>query len=132
MEGLRVYRSSADKMLEAAAEVLTRADLNLSDIDYFLPHQANLRLLHFLEEKLPGPVMLSSLQTLGNTSSASVFCGLDRSLRSGTLRAASDSRPTRILVAVYGAGATWGAAILELSSKFIRSYQESTKVRSKP
>ncbi|MGE5573374.1 MAG: beta-ketoacyl-ACP synthase III [Bacteroidota bacterium] len=108
MQGNQVYRFAVRIMVEATRQVLERAGLAEGDIDVVVPHQANQRLIELAAERLGSPEKVySNVARFGNTSAASIPIALDEASRTGKLKAGD-----RVLLVGFGAGLTWGAAIL--------------------
>lgn len=108
MQGNQVYRFAVRTMVDATREVLDKAGLAEGDIDLVIPHQANQRLLDLAAERLGAPEKVySNVARFGNTSAASIPIALDEASRAGKLKA-----DDRVLLVAFGAGLTWGAAIL--------------------
>ncbi len=108
MKGNLVYRFAVKVMVEAAVQVLKKANLKEEDIDYVIPHQANQRLIELASERLGIPDKIySNIARLGNTSAASIPIALDEAARSGMLK-----NGDVVLLVGFGAGLTWGSAIL--------------------
>lgn len=106
MEGREVFKFAVRVLVTSTTAVLARVGLAPHDLDLFIPHQANARIieaaLHRLE--LPSERAYINLDRLGNTSSASIPIALDEAVRLGRVR------PHDLLVlAAFGAGLTWGA-----------------------
>jgi len=96
-------------MEEAARQVLDRAGLTTSDVALFVPHQANLRIIDAVGTRLglrPDQVLIN-IERVGNTSAASIPVALDEAARAGRLK-----RGDVVLLAAFGTGLTWGAAVL--------------------
>lgn len=111
MNGREVFRHAVTNMTEASLELLKRNGLKLEDIDWFVPHQANIRILDATAKKLgiePEKVIVT-LDHHANTSAASIPLALDESVRSGKLKEGD-----LLLVAAMGAGFTWGASLIRL------------------
>ena len=109
MKGNLVYRFAVRVMVEAAVEALNKANLKEEDIDYIIPHQANQRLIDLAGERLGTPdKIFSNIARLGNTSAASIPIALDEAARSGKLK-----NGDMVLLVGFGAGLTWGSAILK-------------------
>ena len=91
-------------------EVLERNHLEAKDIDYYIVHQANKRIIESVAKRLGEPVekFPMNLQEYGNTSSASIPILLDELNRAGTLKSGQ-----RLVLAGFGAGLTWGANIID-------------------
>ncbi len=109
MEGNRLFKQAVGSMANIAEQALERNGLTRKDIDLVVPHQANLRILQAVAEKLDMPMdkFFTNLHRYGNTSSASIPLALDEAYREGRIK-----EGCRILLVSFGAGLTWGAAIL--------------------
>lgn len=110
MDGRNTFRAAVARLSEVTTEVTADAGVELDQIDLFVYHQANSRILSAVGERLgldPERVV-DSLGAHGNTSAASVPIALDQALREGRLREGS-----RVLIAAFGAGLTWGAGLVE-------------------
>jgi 3-oxoacyl-[acyl-carrier-protein] synthase III len=110
MDGRATFRAAVARLSEVTLEVTEEAGLELDEIDLFVYHQANSRILASVGERLslPGDRVVDSLALYGNTSAASIPLALDAALGDGRLRDGST-----VLVAAFGAGLTWGAGIVE-------------------
>jgi len=110
MDGRATFRAAVARLSEATLAVTEEAGLRLDEIDLFVYHQANSRILASVGERLelPSERVVDSLALYGNTSAASVPIALDAALRDGRLRDGST-----VLLAAFGAGLTWGAGIVE-------------------
>lgn len=110
VDGQRSFRPAVKAMHGAALEVLRRCELNLSQIKCIIAHQASRPILDALGKRLgasPGQ-MFSNVEKYGNTSAASVPIALNEVVESGRVQ-----RGDLVLLVAFGAGLTWGAAILE-------------------
>ena len=110
MEGEQTYRHAVDRMSEATCDVLERARLELDDIDLFVYHQANVRILNALATRLalaPDRV-LNAMTFTGNTSAASIPLALAQAEAQGRLKPG-----TRVLAGGFGSGFSYGAMIIE-------------------
>jgi 3-oxoacyl-[acyl-carrier-protein] synthase III len=110
MDGPEVYRHAIARMTEATLAAISRAGLTLNDIDLFVYHQANARITRALGERLeiePERVV-DCIETLGNSSAATLPLGLATAQRDGRLKAG-----TRVLLGAFGAGFTWGGGVIE-------------------
>lgn len=110
MEGKEVFKLAVSKMPEVSAEAVKNAGLNLSDVDCFIPHQANVRIidaalkhLDIAEEKT-----VKTLQNQGNTSAASIPIALDWAVKNGMLKKGNIA-----LLTAMGGGFTWGAVVFK-------------------
>jgi len=112
MNGREVFKFATRKMTEALDEVLGKADLTVDDLDLFIPHQANLRIIEFAAKKagLPMDKVMVNVDRYGNTSAASVPLALCEALDAG--RAGPGDK---LALVAFGAGLTWAGAIVELA-----------------
>lgn len=110
MEGNRLFKQAVSSMAGMAEKALAQNGLTREDIHLVVPHQANLRILQAVAEKIGMPMdkFFTNLEKYGNTSSASIPIALDEAHRSGLLSAGD-----HILLVSFGAGLTWGASILQ-------------------
>lgn len=110
MEGKETFKNAVQAMLSAANEVLRRCEIDISKIKCIIPHQANRRIIDAVGERLGAKPeqLFVNLDKYGNTSAASVAIALDEAVASGRV-----SRGDLILLVVFGAGLTWGAAVIE-------------------
>jgi 3-oxoacyl-[acyl-carrier-protein] synthase III len=105
MDGREVYRHAVTRMVASSRAVLARAGLDIDDVDRLIGHQANARILEAVTTRLGLPPERShmNLDRYGNTSAASVPLALaDAGLHAGE----------RVLMTAFGAGFTWGSALL--------------------
>ena len=110
MEGKETFKYAVQAMLGAAKEVMRRCEIDITKIKCVIPHQANRRIIEAVGERLgakPEQIFIN-LDKYGNTSAASVAIALDEAVHSGRL-----NRGDLILIVVFGAGLTWGAAVIE-------------------
>lgn len=110
MQGSDVFRHAVARMEETANAAVAAVGLELADIEFFVFHQANSRILDALAEQmgLPPEKVVSVIRDCGNTSSASVPIALDMLRATGQLQNGS-----RILLAAFGSGLTWCGAVIE-------------------
>ncbi len=110
MEGKETFKNAVQAMYSAAQEALRRCELDITKIACVIPHQANRRIIDAVGERLgAAPEQLFvNLDKYGNTSAASVAIALDEAVASGKIQ-----RGDLILLVVFGAGLTWGAAVIE-------------------
>jgi 3-oxoacyl-[acyl-carrier-protein] synthase-3 len=107
MQGKEVFKHAVNRMKEAAEKVIERAGLKSEDIACVIPHQANLRIIDAIADRLtvPNERVFINLDKYGNTSAAAVAIALDEANRSGAFK-----RGEHIVLVVFGAGLTWAAA----------------------
>ncbi len=110
MEGKETFKNAVQAMCSAAQEVLRRCELDISRIQCIIPHQANRRIIDAVAERLGArpEQMFVNLDKYGNTSAASVAIALDEAVATGRVQ-----RGDLVLMVVFGAGLTWGAAVVE-------------------
>lgn len=110
LDGPEVYRNAVARMGEVTLEAVDRAGLTLDEIDLFAYHQANARITRALGQRLglaPERV-IDCIETLGNASAATLPVALVTALRDGRLKPG-----VRVLLSAFGAGFTWGGAVIE-------------------
>ncbi|HMP81124.1 MAG TPA: beta-ketoacyl-ACP synthase III [Verrucomicrobiota bacterium] len=110
MEGKDTFKNAVQAMCSAATEALRRCELDITKIKCVIPHQANRRIIDAVGDRLGATPeqMFVNLDRFGNTSAASVAIALDEAVSSGKIQ-----RGDLILLVVFGAGLTWGAAVIE-------------------
>jgi 3-oxoacyl-[acyl-carrier-protein] synthase-3 len=111
MEGAGVYRSAVPMMAHALRIAVQRADLAISEVDWIIPHQANLRIIESLVRRLGvrEDRVIVNLDRVANTSTASIPIALDEALRDGRIE------PGQIVaLTAFGAGATYAATVLRI------------------
>ncbi len=110
MDGPEVYRHAVARMGESTLAAVDGAGLALDDIDLFVYHQANGRILRALAERLelPSERVVDVIENLGNSSAATLPLGLVAAERDGRLRPGA-----KVLLSAFGAGFTWGAGVIE-------------------
>ena len=109
MEGNEVFKFAVRVMGEAAGKALEDAGLVESDIDWLIPHQANMRIIQSAAKRLKMPMekVIINLDRYGNTSSASIPLALEEAVRDGRIQ------PGNIVMMVgFGAGLTWASLVL--------------------
>lgn len=109
MEGQEVYRHAVERMAEATAEAMARAGLGVSEIDLFVAHQANARIIEAAARRLgvPAEKVFINVDLVANTSSASIPLALHQAEREGRLKPGDT-----LALAAFGAGFVWGAGIV--------------------
>jgi 3-oxoacyl-[acyl-carrier-protein] synthase-3 len=111
MDGQAVFKLAVGVLDEAARAVLAKAGKQASDIDWLIPHQANIRIMQSTARKLKMPMdkVVVTVDQHGNTSAASVPLALDSAVRSGQVKPGQT-----LLLEAVGGGFTWGAVLLTL------------------
>ncbi|MEI7909718.1 MAG: beta-ketoacyl-ACP synthase III [Verrucomicrobiota bacterium] len=109
MLGREVFKHAVNRMKEAAEKVIERAGLTADSIACVIPHQANLRIIDAIADRLavPNERVFVNLHKYGNTSAAAIAIALDEASRSGAFK-----RGDNIVLVVFGAGLTWAAAAI--------------------
>jgi 3-oxoacyl-[acyl-carrier-protein] synthase-3 len=109
MEGQEVYRHAVERMVEATAEALARARMSVDEIDLFVAHQANARIIEAAARRLgvPAEKVVINVDVVANTSSASIPLALHQAEREGRLKPGHT-----VALAAFGAGFVWGAGVL--------------------
>jgi len=108
MQGSQVFKFAVKVLDEVARETVAACGMRLEDVDWLIPHQANLRILEATAKKLglPREKLVVTVDHHGNTSAASVPLALDEYVRSGEIRPGH-----RVLMQGVGGGFTWGATL---------------------
>jgi 3-oxoacyl-[acyl-carrier-protein] synthase III len=111
MDGQAVFKFAVRVLEESARETVAAAGMSLGDIDWLIPHQANLRILEATARKLglPRERLVVTVDHHGNTSAASVPLALDEYVRAGKIRSGQ-----RLLLQGVGGGFTWGSSLVTL------------------
>ena len=115
MAGHDTFKHAVRCMEEAVEEAVQRAGLTDADIDFLVPHQANLRIIHATAKRLGLSMdrVMVTIERTGNTSSASVPMALDEGLRLGRIAPGHT-----VEMVAFGAGLTWGSAVVRLDANF--------------
>jgi 3-oxoacyl-[acyl-carrier-protein] synthase-3 len=108
MEGNEVFKYAVRIMVDSALKAMKSQGITANEIDWFIPHQANMRIMETVAKRLGIPLgkVIVTVHKYGNTSAASIPTALDEAVRSGKIR-----RGDLILANSFGAGFTWGAAL---------------------
>ncbi len=111
MDGRAVFRWAVAILTDTINDVLADANLRPEDIDLYIPHQANIRIINAAIDvlKIPRSRVFNNLDRYGNTSAGSVPLAMDEAIDEGRLRAGQ-----RIILSGFGAGLAWGTAIVQL------------------
>jgi 3-oxoacyl-[acyl-carrier-protein] synthase-3 len=110
MEGKETFKQAIQAMETAAEEAMRRCEITIGQIKCVIPHQANRRIIDAVADRLGATPeqLFVNLEKYGNTSAASVAIALDEAVESGRVQ-----QGDLILLIVFGAGLTWGAAVIE-------------------
>jgi 3-oxoacyl-[acyl-carrier-protein] synthase-3 len=110
MTGKEVYKHAVTAMLSASRKALEQAGLKIEDIACVIPHQANMRIIEAIADRLGIPLekFYVNLDRYGNTSAAAVAIALDEANRSGRIKPGD-----YILMVVFGGGLTWASTVIE-------------------
>ena len=110
MDGQAVFKLAVSVLDSVARSVLDKVQRNASDIDWLIPHQANIRIMQSTAKKLKVPIerVIVTVDEHGNTSAASIPLALDRAVRDGKIQ-----RGDTLMLEGVGGGFTWGAVLLD-------------------
>lgn len=110
MDGQAVFKLAVGVLDDVARAVLDKAKRSASDIDWLIPHQANIRIMHGTAKKLKLPLdkLIVTVDEHGNTSAASIPLALDVAVRGGSIK-----RGDTVMLEGVGGGFTWGAVLLD-------------------
>ncbi|ROR18099.1 3-oxoacyl-[acyl-carrier-protein] synthase-3 [Comamonas sp. BIGb0124] len=111
MDGQAVFKLAVGVLEDAARQVLAKADKTAADIDWLIPHQANIRIMQMTARKLRLPMdkVIVTVGEHGNTSAASIPLALDAGIRDGKIKPGDT-----LMLEGVGGGFTWGAVLLDL------------------
>ncbi len=111
MTGNEVFKHAVRCMCDAIRKVLVKCDMSIEDIDWVIPHQANMRIIQAIANRFENSIekFIVNLDKVGNMSAASVPVALDEAIKAGKIK-----KGDKILSVVFGGGFTWGAMIIEL------------------
>jgi 3-oxoacyl-[acyl-carrier-protein] synthase-3 len=111
MDGPAVFKLAVGVLEDVARSVLAKAGRTEADIDWLIPHQANIRIMQGTAKKLKLPLdkLIATVDEHGNTSAASIPLALDVAVRAGTVK-----RGDTVMLEGVGGGFTWGAVLLDL------------------
>ena len=111
MDGQAVFKLAVGVLEDVARSVIEKAGRTADDVDWLIPHQANIRILQGTTKRLKMPLdkLIVTVDRHGNTSAASIPLALDESVRSGKIKAGDT-----VLLEGVGGGFTWGAVLLDL------------------
>jgi 3-oxoacyl-[acyl-carrier-protein] synthase-3 len=108
MKGSELFKVAVRMFTESASTILARHGLTAADVDLFVPHQANLRIIEAAAKRLELPMdrVFINLDRYGNTGAASIYVALEEAVSAGRVRPGD-----LVLLAAFGGGVTWGAAL---------------------
>tara|TARA_R110002096_G_scaffold126376_13_gene273114 strand:+ start:3203 stop:4183 length:981 start_codon:yes stop_codon:yes gene_type:complete len=111
MLGNQVFRHAVTNIAESMSTIATRTGIKIADIDWFVPHQANQRILEGVARRLSIPThkVISTVADHGNTSAASVPLAFDRAMQDGRIKSGD-----LVLMEALGGGFTWGAVLVRV------------------
>ena len=109
MNGSTVFKHAVQRFPEVIMEALTQNGYKPTDIDMLIPHQANLRITQFIQQKmgLPAEKVYSNIQRYGNTTAASVPIALSEAVQEGKIK-----KGDLVCLAAFGSGFTWASALI--------------------
>ena len=109
MDGHTVFKFAVKVLAEVAHEALTANRMTTADIDWLIPHQANIRIMDATAKKLglPNEKVISTVDLHANTSAASIPLALDVAVRDGRIR-----RGQHVMLVGVGGGFTWGSVLV--------------------
>lgn len=110
MDGKAIFKMAVGNLADVATSILSKSGYNASQIDWLIPHQANIRIIKATAEhlKIPMEKVVTTVENHGNTSAASVPLALDYAVKKGMVK-----RGNLILLEGVGAGFTWGASLIK-------------------
>ena len=111
MDGQGTYKFAVATVPKVIEQVVKDAGLTYDDIDYYVMHQANLRIIESIAKKVKQPMdkFIVNIEKYGNTSAASVGLALDEAFEDGRIKPGD-----KVLICAFGAGRTWGAVVVEM------------------
>lgn len=111
MDGQAVFKFAVNALAKSAQEVMAQANISLEDIDWLVPHQANVRIINFVGRKLRMPTekVVVTLDKHANTSAASVPLAFDSARKDGRIKAGDT-----VLMQGVGGGFTWGSVLVRM------------------
>jgi 3-oxoacyl-[acyl-carrier-protein] synthase-3 len=110
MRGNEVFKVAVNTLGRIVDETLEANNMDMSEIDWLVPHQANIRIIAATAKKLKMSMeqVVVTLESQGNTSSASVLLAFNEAVRDGRIK-----RGQVVLLEAFGAGFTWGSALIK-------------------
>jgi 3-oxoacyl-[acyl-carrier-protein] synthase-3 len=110
MKGREVFKIAVNKLSSLGEKILKKLNIDISMLDLFVPHQANKRIIESVANKLglKENQIFVNIHNYGNTSAASIPIALDEAIKNGDI-----TRGLKVLITAFGAGLTWGGALIE-------------------
>ena len=111
MDGKEVFKYAINALAQGAENSMAKAEISIDEIDWLLPHQANIRIIDGVGKKLnlPDSKVIVNIAGHGNTSAASIPLALSEKVNDGTIK-----KGDVIVMTAMGAGFTWGGAVVRL------------------
>ncbi len=111
MNGKEIFKFGCHIIVEAVEKVLEKAGLNLADVDYIIPHQANIRIIESAAKKLNFPLekFIVNIDQCANTSAASIPIALDQAYQKGMIQ-----KEDLLVLVGFGSGFTWGSVAIKI------------------
>lgn len=112
MNGNDVFKFAVKVMVSSVEKVLEVAELEIKDVDFLVPHQANIRIIDAAKARLrlPTDKVITNIDKYGNMSAASIPVALEEAIREGKIR-----KGNNVVIVGFGAGLTWGSCLLKWS-----------------
>ncbi len=109
MEGRAVFKHAVIKLAQSVEEALSHNKISADDIDWFVPHQANERIIDAVAERLGFPLekVIKTARNQANTSAASIPLALDDAVKNGKIK-----KGDLVVIDALGAGLSWGSALI--------------------
>lgn len=110
MKGTEVFKQAVRSMADVAMETLEFNNMKIDDVDWFIPHQANIRIIEAVAKKLnfPAEKIATNVHKYGNTSSATIPTAFDEYVQKGKIK-----RGHNVLMSSFGGGLTWAGALVK-------------------
>ncbi len=110
MNGREVFRHAVDKFPSVIKTAMDANNFDKDDVDFLVPHQANIRIIQFISKKLKFPMekVITNIHRVGNTTAASVPIALSEAVHEGKIKEGMN-----LILAAFGSGFTWGSAAIK-------------------
>jgi 3-oxoacyl-[acyl-carrier-protein] synthase-3 len=124
MNGREVYKFAVRAIPRAIVQVAATAGVSIDDVDCFIPHQANIRIIEAAAQRLGQPMskFFVNVERFGNTSSASVPVALYEAVEQGRVR-----NGDLVIFVAFGGGLTWGAATMRWTGGGLNAARDGTR-----